>query len=282
VKVAKVFNNNVVLAVGDDGVDVVLMGRGLGFGARPGDDVHASRIERTFGPGGVQTPERIAAFLAEIPADQIAVTEEIVEAGRKVLGEYVGWHVLIPLADHISFALRRAREGVTIAYPLRTEVMHLYPTEVAFSREAIAMVEQRLGVQLPELEAIPLALHFVNAQFDAPDLTRVVEMTEAFAAVLDEVGRFYGIDLDEDSIDVARFVTHLRYLARRQERGALHDDGLAALYETIRISHPRELTCAESVGAVLHARYGWDVGRDELLYLTLHIGRLAADAHGGR
>lgn len=281
-KVAKVFNNNVVLAVGDDGVDVVLMGRGLGFGAHPGDDVHASRVERRFGPGGQQTPERIAAFLAEIPADQIAVAEEIVEAGRQALGEHVGWHVLVPLADHVSFALRRARDGVTIAYPLRTEVTHLYPKEVAVGRHAIDLVHRRLGVQLPELEAIPLALHFVNAQFDTPDLTRVVEMTEAFAAILAEIGSFYGIDLDEDSIDVARFITHLRYLARRQERGALHDDGLEALYETVRISHPRELRCAEGVGEVLHARYGWDIGRDELLYLTLHIGRLTGDTSGGR
>lgn len=281
-RVAKVFNNNVVLATGDDGVEVVLMGRGLGFGARTGDRVDEERVERRFGPGGSRTPERIAAFLAEIPSPHLAVTEEIVEEGRRELGEHVGGHVVIPLADHLSFAVRRAREGVTIPYPLRNEVLHLYPNEVSFSRRALCLIRERLGVDLPEVEAIPIALHFVNAQFDSPDLSRVVELTEAFSTILDQVGAYYGIDLDEDSLEVARFVTHLRYLARRQERGTAHHDGLDGLYAALRASHPRAVTCAQTVGTVLHQRYGWQIGQDETLYLTLHIGRLTAAAEAER
>jgi hypothetical protein len=35
------------------------------------------------------------------------------------------------------------------------------------------------------------------------------------------------------------------------------------------------VACAGTVGELLHERYGWQVGQDETLYLTLHIGRLA-------
>jgi beta-glucoside operon transcriptional antiterminator len=39
VEVLRVFNNNVVLARGDDRGEVILTGRGLGFQAKPGQQV---------------------------------------------------------------------------------------------------------------------------------------------------------------------------------------------------------------------------------------------------
>jgi len=84
-RISKVFNNNVVLGVDDAGGEVVLIGRGLGFQAKPGDDVDHDRVERTFAPSEGQTPERIAAFLGEIPMTDIALTEEIVALGAATL-----------------------------------------------------------------------------------------------------------------------------------------------------------------------------------------------------
>lgn len=275
-RVVKVFNNNVVLAARGDGDDVVLMGRGLGFGVRPGQSVDPARAERTFVPTAGQPPERIASFLDEIPAEHLTVAEEIVSLGRAELGEHIGRQVVIPLADHLSFALRRAQDGLEIAYPLRGEVLHLYPEEVAVSRRAIELVADRLAIRLPDAEAIPLALHFVNAQFEAPDLAKVVKLTETFGVVLAETGAFLGVPVDPDSLEASRFITHLRYLVARQERGETASDAFGSLHDTLRASHAREVDCAEHVGGILEERFGWTLGRDEVLYLALHISRLAA------
>ncbi|MEI5527370.1 PRD domain-containing protein [Streptomyces brasiliscabiei] len=275
--VVKVFNNNVVLAARGDGDDVVvLMGRGLGFGVKPGQSVDPSRAQRTFVPTAGQPPERIAAFLDEIPVDHLAAAEEIVAMGRTELGDHIGGHVVIPLADHLSFALRRAQDGLEIVYPLRGEVLHLYPSEVAVSRRAIDLVADRLGIRLPDIEAIPLALHFVNAQFEAPDLAKVVRLTETFTVVLTETGSFLGVAVDADSLEASRFITHLRYLVSRQEKGEEASDAFGSLHDSLRASHAREVACAEHVGRILEERFGWILGRDEVLYLALHISRLTA------
>lgn len=159
--VVKVFNNNAVLAAvgGADDV-VVLMGRGIGFGVRPGQPVEPSRAERTFVPA------------ASGPAEHLAVAEEIVGLGRAELGGHFGGQLAGTLAGHLSSALRRARNGREISCPLRGEVLQLYPREVAVGRRAIGLVADRLGVRLPDAEAIWLALYFVNAQLEAPEPTK--------------------------------------------------------------------------------------------------------------
>lgn len=275
-RISKVFNNNVVLGVDDAGGEVVLIGRGLGFQAKPGDDVDHGKVERTFTPSEGQTPERIAAFLGEIPMTDIALTEEIVALGATTLGPYVGPRMLLPLADHLSFALRRAREGITIDYPLQWEVAALYPKEVGFSRIVLELVHQRTDVRLPDLEAIPFALHFVNARFGQDDLTKTMEMTEVFGAVLDVVRDRLHVTVDEDSLDVTRFITHLRYLFLRQEKGALPGADQQRLYDVVQESNPAELACAHEVATLLERRFDWHLSRNEVLYLTLHIARLTA------
>jgi beta-glucoside operon transcriptional antiterminator len=274
VRVTKVFNNNVLLATDGQGQEVVLMGKGLGFQARTGDPVRSEDVERTFVAGGTTTPERIVAFVEEIPAEDIDLTQAIVDAAREQLGPHVTAHLVIPLADHISFALRRAREDVAISYPLQWEVQHLYPREVAFARHALGIVRERTGVELPALEAVPLALHFVNAQFGAGELSRTVEMTEVFAAVLDIVREQHGAVLDEESLDVARFITHLRYLFVRQQRGTPLPDMQGLLRDAVREQHPEAFGSAESIGRLLEERYDWTITGDEVLYLALHVARL--------
>jgi beta-glucoside operon transcriptional antiterminator len=274
VQVTKVFNNNVLLAADDRGQEFVLMGKGLGFQTRPGDDVRPDEVERTFVPGGSTTPERIAALVEEIPAERIDLTQEIVDLARQRLGTQIDSHVIIPLADHIVFALHRASEGLTITYPLQWEVLHLYPREVAFAREALELIRSRTGVELPQLEAVPLALHFVNAQFGADDLSRTMEMTEVFGAVLGILREQLGLALDEESLDVARFITHLRYLVVRQQRGVMLEDQQGVLTDTVRRQHPRAYASAEAVRDLLTERFDWRISGDEMLYLTLHIARL--------
>ena len=47
-KIDKVYNNNVVLAKGDDGEKFIVMGRGLGFQKKPGDEIDTALVEKMF------------------------------------------------------------------------------------------------------------------------------------------------------------------------------------------------------------------------------------------
>lgn len=281
-RLAKVFNNNVVLATDAHGREFVLMGRGVGFQRQAGSDIDPATVERTFQASATDNPERFAALIDAIPPEHIALAEAIVALASAEFGDEVAAHALIPLADHLSFALRRASSGQGIEYPLGTEVALLYPREVGFARSALDLVTQRTGVQLPAIEAVPMALHFVNAQLGSGrDLGRVVEVTQVFADVVEVIERRFGIELDSESLDVARFITHLRYLFVRQQQGrrpaggqSVLEDGQSALENALRSAHPAASACAEEIQQLLVKRFGWTPDPDELVYLTLYVARL--------
>lgn len=280
-RVLKVFNNNVVLAADDREVEHVLFGRGLGFQVAPGSTVDPVRVERRFVPGGSASAERIAAMVDEIDPADIELAERMLALARGRLGSQINDRVLLPLADHLSFALRRAAQDVAeIEYPLRWEVQYLYPAEVAAARAMLDLVAADRGVTLPEVETVPLALHLVNAQFDA-DMSSTAQMTADLHRILDIIREEYGVTIDEGSMEVARFVTHLRYLFLREQQGRRLTETPAELHAALRSARPKEYTSAGRVGTLLADQYGWTVSTDEILYLALHVSRLVDAATAG-
>lgn len=276
-RVKKVYNNSVVLGVDDNGAEAVMLGPGLGFSLSPGMDIDPGKVERIFVPGGSTNADRLATFIQEIPLADIEVTEEILRTARDELGTHITDHVLVPLADHISFALQRARDEIAeIDYPLRWEVQQLYPTEVQFSSKALDIIESRTGIKLPAVEAVPLALHFVNAQLGAPDLSTAVRMTNVLSESLALIQEKMGLEVDENSTAVSRLVTHLRYLFLREHKGMQRPEENFVLSEAVRNALPSEHACAVEIGKLLREKFGQPINSDEILYLTLHIGRLTA------
>lgn len=283
-RVKQILNNSVVLGVDDAGVEVILLGPGLGFRSRPGDLVDPAAVQRTFVPEGIGSIERLAAMVEEISIDAVAASEEVMRAGRDRLGPHVTARILIPLADHVGFALRRIQEGLAIEYPLRSELSYLYPAELEFGREALDIIERCTGIRLPAVEAIPIAMHFVNAQFGSEDMRDYARMTEALQRILQIIQEEYGLRFDEESVDVARFVTHLRFLfvrSRQKTTAAARpaEGDPNALLATMRTTLPRQYASAVRIAALLAELFSWTVDDEETLYLGLHVARLTA-AHG--
>ncbi|MEV7972089.1 PRD domain-containing protein [Cellulomonas sp. NPDC089187] len=278
VRVTKVFNNNAVLGVDPVIGERVLLGTGIGFGVKPGDPVDPAKIGKTFVPTRGTPAERIARLLTDLPPEDLDLTGEVLADVQDVLGAQAAEQVLLPLADHLSFALRRMREGAPpIEYPLQWEVPTLYPAEVALARRALGVIERRRGVRLPDEEAVPVALHFVNAQLGTADMSQTVGLTRLLSEAVGVIDADLGTRIDPRSADAARFVTHLRYLIAdlRADRGVREpaDDQMAA---ALRAARPREWACAERIAALVGARVGREVGGGEVAFLALHVDRLAA------
>jgi len=279
VEVQKVYNNNVVLAVDGDR-EMVLTGRGLGYQARRGDVVNPALVQQVFVPDAQHDVDQLSAFLTELPPEHLALAAEILAQAQTELGTEFGQSMVIPLADHLSFAIKRVRQHIEVGYPLRAEVAHLYPNELRAARNGVALARERTGVDLPQDEAIPIALHFVNAMFATDDLSRTVRMTELFRQVFEVLDSAYGRHFDTEGINAARFITHLRYFFVRVHTGQQLVENPASFAATIRASFPEAYLCAERVKVLLELRLEQPITSDEVVYLTLHVARLASEHVG--
>lgn len=272
----RVFNNNVVLARDADGTQVILTGRGLGFQAKPGGPVDPARIVKKFVPADGRDPDHMGLLLAEIPPEHIhMVLDAMREAG---IEETSSPTLVLALADHLGFALARARIGQSIEYPLTGEVIHLYPDEYRKACALLEILNRAVDAELPKGEATAFTLHLVNAGFASGDLSWTYTMTGVIQQILDVAAEGLGIELDAESISVGRFITHLRYLFVRIRKDDQLLEHMPEVVRSVIESYPRENGCARTIAHLIELRLGTALTEDETAYLTLHLARLSAPA----
>lgn len=272
----RVFNNNVVLARDEAGREVVLTGRGLGFQAKPGRPVDESKVVRTFVPDDGRSADNFGQLLASIPPEHVDLAARALEGIRGQLDAPLPSSTLVALADHLSFAIKRTQASIAIDYPLRAEVVHLYPREVALAEQVVQAINAEIQPPLDPDEAMPIALHLVNASFNTGDLSATYQMTGLFSQIFDVVESATGHPIDRDSANSARFITHLRYFFIRAKDGAQLDDELTPLAESLHSTYPDATRAAHRVSEILELRLGTTVSASETTYLAMHIARLTS------
>lgn len=275
--VLRVFNNNVVLARDGDR-EVILTGRGIGFQAKPGQHVDDAKIVRRFIPVDGKDPDHMAQQVAGIPPEIIRlVTDAMNRTGLKEQADKQPTLVMA-LADHICGAIQRAQRKQSIEYPLEAEVRSLYADEYAKSVAMVDAMNTYLGGALPRSEAVALALHLVNAGFSGGDLSATYTMTGIIQQMIAVIEGAYGITLAQDSVNVARFITHLRYLFVRIHQHQQLTDEPAPVMKVIRESYPAALRCARTIASLLELRLDTDISDDETAYLAMHVARVTGHA----
>lgn len=274
-RVKRVISNNAVLAVDDQLQEVVALGRGLGHGRRPGDAIATNQIEQVFFAGDAD--ERLTRFLADVPLEYIRAAGKIADLAHERLGVRITQSLLLPIADHLHFAVQRVRQGLPMTFPLAWEVSQLYPDELAIGEAAVQLANAAFNVRLPVDEAVAFAMHLVNAQFVSPGMTPAIEMTQTIAHAFDVIERTFDITIDHRSMSAARFVTHLRYLYARVASGKQIADPHPTFIDAITNAHPEAAACAAKLRFMFEMNLRAALTDDEVAYLALHVARLVLD-----
>lgn len=281
-RVLKALSNNAVLAVGGDGQEVVAMGRGVGHARLPGDELDSALVERVFTATGSNARDQLTAFVAEVPLECVRAAVRVADLAHERLGVPVTQALILPLADHLAFALRRRHQGIQLALPLAWEVSQLYPQELAVGREAITLASRELKIaDLDPDEAVAIAMHLVNSQFTTPGMSAAMRMTETITRVLEVIEGAAGIRIDPQAMSTSRFVTHLRYLFVRLANDTQFDEPYSTLADAIANAHPEAMGCADKVAYLVTMDTAATLSRNEIAYLALHIARLLWTAREG-
>ena len=269
-RITKKLNNNVALAVDGDGKELVVFGRGVGFPAMPYELTDLSKIQRTFYDVG----SNYVQLAASLPEDMILLAADIVELTQEKLDCGLNPNLAFTLADHLSFAVERCQNGMELNTPLAYDVAHFYPREMELGRHALEIVREQKKIELPESEAINIALHLVNGEMENSDMHATLKATQVIQDVTGIIERELHMELDTGSFNYSRFIMHLRYLLQRLEQNDQEDSGIGGAMRLTCIRYPRVYACTLKVRDYLATQYGQRCSEDELLYLFMHINRL--------
>jgi len=272
-KIKKVLNNNAVTVMNNENREIVVMGLGLAFKKRSGDELEEEKIERIFTLENKEVSEKLKKLISEIPAKYVQISEEIINYAEKHLERKLNENIYLTLTDHISFALTRHKQGLNIKNPMHWEIKKFYKQEYSIGLIALDIIKDNFGVTLLEDEAASIALHIVNAELNE-DMPSVVNMTKVIQEILNIIRYNFKIDFDEESLTYHRLVTHLKFFAQRMvnETQAKNDDDY--LYDIVIEKYIDIYKCVEKIKTHVKKVYNFTLSKEEMTYLTIHIQRV--------
>ncbi|AEE91871.1 Transcriptional antiterminator, BglG [Tepidanaerobacter acetatoxydans Re1] len=265
--IIKVFNNNVVLARDKtDREEAVLVGKGLGFNAKPGNMLEDDKAEKIFYFIDKDKVKQLNRFNEDI----IGITEEIISMVSQELKEQLNEHIHVALADHIGFTLERLETGLEITNPFLEEIKGLYPKEYELACKSAAMIEEKFAVDIPDGEKGFIAMHIHSARIDR-ELAKTVKSTSMINKMVEIIEQELRLKLDRQDTNYARLIIHLRFaLDRIDSEMTIKNPLLARIKEEFSESYKIAIKIAEYI----KERIGKEPPEDELGYLALHIQRI--------
>ena len=273
-KVFKSINNNIVSAFDNSGREVVVIGKGVGYKVSKGDEIATDKIDKVFVMSNSDNTERLKELLASLPTEYIQITDEILDFAKKNLGKKINEGAYFTLADHINFAVIRQKQGMQFHNILLREVRFFYPQEYGVGIYALKLMKERFGIDMPEDEAASIALHILNAEQDSTigEAFHIVKLLDFLVETIEKIIDF---KLDLDSYNVERFVTHLKFLARRIISKNCFIDIDNDFYEWIVAYYPKEKKWSERVAAKVQQQYDYELSKEEIGNLIIHLRRVS-------
>lgn len=270
-KIRKVINNNVVYSE-ELGEPVILIGRGIGFGKKLGDNIPDSAIDQIFRADSQANFSSIINQIGSIPDAHYAIGKEVINEAHRSIGGKFNPTIFLTLTDHISFAIERFEKKQFFSNPILWEIKQYYPQEFEVGKFAVELIKTNLGIQFDENEAGFIAMHIASARYDAefPDF---LKSTKLLDQVIEHIQSFFNCKIDNDAFHFQRFVVHIRFLMSRIIKRDQWDDSIPEdeYGKLISDLYPREYLCSQEIAEMVKSQLDHKMTDTELGYMTIHI-----------
>lgn len=274
-KIHKILNNNVAVVLDEHGDEKIVMGKGICFKKKAGKAIDPEAVDKVFSLSEGEVSNKFQVLVQDIPMEHMALGEEIIAEAKMRLGKRLNEMIYISLIDHVHTSIIRFLDGVTVKNVLLWDIRRFYREEYQIGLWALDLIQERFKVRLPEDEAGFIALHLANAQMDQEVMHNMYEITRIMQELVNIVKYSFQISFDEDDVYYYRFITHLKFSAKRLvERNIYTEDDNDDLWEVIRGKYPRAFGCVEKITQFIEKKYEYELSKEEQLYLTIHVERV--------
>ena len=275
-EIIRIYNNNVAVVRGDDGKEMIVIGKGLVFQKHAGDLVDETRVEKCFTLQNPRVMTKLEQLIKDMPSIYLSISEEIVEMIRSESDLKLSENIYITLTDHISMSLEREKKGVILGNPFLIEIKQFYKKEFKLAEKAADIIKKHLGLDISEDEIGTITLHIVNASMNQ-NLENTVKATRMIQDIRNIVQECSECRFDEESLAYSRFVRHLQFLAKNllEKRSKSERDDF--MFKITRLRFPEAAACVRRIKAHLEEAFGVSISEAEQGFLIYHIVNLTSE-----
>ncbi|BEN58954.1 TPA: BglG family transcription antiterminator LicT [Serratia marcescens] len=273
-KVIKVLNNSLVLTADDDNREVIVMGKGIGFNSKTGDEINPAAIEKVYVVQEGQKGRDYLRLIETAQTEHIEIVQMILSEANRQLNGNINEQIFFTLVDHVSFAIERHHKGIAIQNRLLFEVKRFYPREFAVGLQALAYINQRLNIHLPEEEAGNIAFHLVNGQTEVQNMEHTLLAVKMLKDIFNIIKYHFRLNIDTDSLNYARFLVHMQFFIQRMLDGKQMTSKADFLFAQMTAEYPHAYRGALLIRDYVKNLLQMEMSNDELLYLMIHLTRI--------
>ncbi|WP_244834393.1 PRD domain-containing protein [Clostridium sp. BJN0001] len=273
--IQKILNNNVVITLDEKQSEIIVMGKGLAYNKRKGDEIDESKITKRFVLDSLPYHERLVDAFSSISGICVEICDDIVRYAEQRLSQKLDDSIYISLLDHISTSIERYKDGIVLKNKLLWEIKNFYKNEYDIGLFGLSVIKEKCAVSMQEDEAGFIALHIVSSEI-SNDIQNIYEITGFIQSILHIVKYYFKFDFDTASLNYNRFITHLKFFGHRvfskkvNEKEQIKNN----ILDIIKEKYTNPYLCALKIKQFIEEKYNYYLDDDEILYLTIHIANL--------
>lgn len=267
--VIQAYNNNTV-CIKMLGKEKILFSKGIGFGKKFGDKIpKGTKVEKIFIMENEENIKNFKQVIEKVDDDFFDLCEKIITEISRDLNEDLDERIYVGLIDHLNFSIKRINNNETIDNPFLDEIKVLYKTEYMIAKKVVRMIMDRINISIPDGEVGLIALH-IHSNRNSGKLQDIIKSTNISKVVLDSIEKELKIKIPRDSLNYARFITHIKFAVKRIiSNSELENDFIEEIKSKYTISYK----IAKDTAKILEKYLDKKVCEDEIAYLAMHVER---------
>lgn len=273
-RVKRIYNNNIALVEDDQGKEVVLVGRGIVFGKKKGDQISVNSADKVFHLKG-ENRNKFEQIIQDMPVEFVFLSEEIVSFIKENSDKKIDDMIYVTLTDHIANTVERIRMGIDFDMSVLLNVKSLYQKEYELGVKCVQMIRDTLDIKIDDSEASFIALHIINAQSES-NMSQVSMIMKLLNELQEIVSTYFDLDT-KNNLDYDRFLVHCRFFVQRIVNNEHLDPVMGndqTMFKMMQEKGPRQCDCIRSISDHILKKYNYKVSLEEEFYLLIHLNKL--------
>lgn len=268
-EIIKVLNNNTLLAKRDD-EEVIVMMKGIGFSKKAGDlfDIPI-KAKKYLMQKSYQAKDQSNHIINYIDPIYLEMTAEILKLASEKF-ENVDQNILLPLADHIYFSIKRMNENIMPSNPFTYDIRLLFPDEYEVALKAREVIQDYIHVCINDDEVGFITLH-IHSAISSNKVGESMEATRVIHECIEKLQNDLHIQIDVESVSYARLMNHIKFLIIRiNTNEKLQMDISEFTKDKFPFAYEQACHMCNALSHVLKK----ELPETEVGYLALHLERI--------